>query len=52
MEGHSPVPRLIANTTDVLFDITEEPGLVIDWILDTHNDFIDSRCVDSNNHHA
>ena len=43
MEGHSPTPRLIANTTDVLFDITEEPGLVIDWILDTHDEFIDTR---------
>ena len=51
-EGHSPAPRFIANTTDVLFDITEEPGLVIDWILDTHDDFIDSRYVGSDNRHA
>ena len=52
MEGHSPAPRFIANTTDVLFDITEERGLLIDWVLDTHDDFIDSRCVKSDHRHA
>ena len=39
----TPTPRWMTNTTDVLFDITGEHGRVIDWLLDTHDDFIDAR---------
>jgi hypothetical protein len=41
----TPTPRWITNTTDVLFDITDEKEEIIDWILDTHDDFIDARFV-------
>ena len=38
--GTTP-PRLITNTTDVLFDISDVP--TNEWLLQTHNDFINSR---------
>jgi hypothetical protein len=38
---HQHPGRWVMNTTDVLFDITGYN--VSDWILQTHNDFIDAR---------
>lgn len=34
--------RMIINTTDILFDVSDLDS-INDWILQTHSDFIDSR---------
>ena len=37
------IPRMISNTTDIVFDVTDPDIDLNTWILNTHNEFIDQR---------